>query len=44
MSLLFNETKQNISLHINNCFQEGELEKNSTVKEIPDNRFRWELN
>ena len=33
MSLLFNQTKQNISLHINNCFKEGELEKDSTVKE-----------
>jgi hypothetical protein len=26
-------TKQNISLHIQNCFKEKELEKNSTVKE-----------
>jgi hypothetical protein len=33
MALLFNQTKQNISLHINNCFKEGELEKDSTVKE-----------
>lgn len=33
MSLLFNQTKQNISLHINNCFKEGELEKDSVVKE-----------
>lgn len=30
---LFNSTKQNISLHINNIFKEGELEANSTVKE-----------
>jgi hypothetical protein len=30
---LFNSTKQNISLHINNIFKEGELEPNSTVKE-----------
>ena len=30
---LFNSTKQNISLHINNIFEEGELEYNSTVKE-----------
>tara|TARA_R110002167_G_scaffold117729_6_gene293888 strand:- start:682 stop:1026 length:345 start_codon:yes stop_codon:yes gene_type:complete len=30
---LFNQTKQNISLHINNCFKEGELDKNSVVKE-----------
>jgi len=29
---LFNQTKQNISLHINNCFRENELDKNSTVK------------
>ena len=33
LSSLFNQTKQNISLHINNCFKEGELERNSTVKE-----------
>ena len=33
MALLFNQTKQNISLHIQNCFKEKELEKNSTVKE-----------
>jgi hypothetical protein len=30
---LFNQTKQNISLHINNCFKEGELNKVATVKE-----------
>jgi len=30
---LFNSTKQNISLHINNIFKEGELEANSTAKE-----------
>ena len=33
MATLFNQTKQNISLHINNCFKENELEKSSTVKE-----------
>jgi|688.fasta_scaffold360741_2 hypothetical protein len=33
MAILFNATKQNISLHINNIFKEGELEENSTVKE-----------
>ncbi len=33
MAHLFNQTKQNISLHINNCFKEGELKKNSVVKE-----------
>ena len=33
MSSLFKQTKQNISLHINNCFKENELDKNSTVKE-----------
>ena len=33
MSTLFNQTTQNISLHINNCFREGELDKVSTVKE-----------
>jgi len=33
MSSLFKQTKQNISLHINNCFKESELDKDSTVKE-----------
>ena len=30
---LFQTTKQNISLHIKNIFDEGELEENSVVKE-----------
>jgi len=33
MGLLFDQTKQNISLHINNCFKEGELHADSVVKE-----------
>ena len=33
MANLFTQTKQNISLHINNCFKEGELLKDSVVKE-----------
>ena len=33
MATLFGQTKQNISLHINNCFREEELEKKATVKE-----------
>ncbi len=33
MSSLFDQTKQNISLHINNCYKEGELDKAATVKE-----------
>lgn len=33
MADLFNQTKQNISLHINNCYKEGELDKTATVKE-----------
>lgn len=33
MSVLFGQTKQNISLHISNCFKENELNKNSVVKE-----------
>jgi len=33
MAALFNQTKQNISLHINNCYKEKELQKTSTVKE-----------
>ena len=32
MEALFTSTKQNVSLHINNIYKEGELEKNSTVK------------
>jgi len=34
MATLFNQTKQNISLHINNCFREKELDKVATVKEF----------
>jgi hypothetical protein len=33
MATLFDQTKQNISLHINNCYKEKELEKSSTVKD-----------
>ena len=33
ISKLFNQTKQNTSLHINNCFKEGELQRKATVKE-----------
>ncbi len=33
MVTLFDTTKQNVSLHINNCFRKGELDKNSVVKE-----------
>ena len=33
MAELFQTTKQNVSLHINNCFKEGELERDSVVKE-----------
>lgn len=33
MGELFEQTKQNISLHINNCFREGELNANSVVKD-----------
>ncbi len=33
MVRLFKSTKQNVSLHINNVFKEGELNKSSTVKE-----------
>ncbi len=32
MAKLFDTTKQNISLHIQNIFKEGELEENSVVK------------
>ena len=33
MSKLFQTTKQNISLHINNIFKDGELDSASVVKE-----------
>ena len=33
MSELFQTSKQNISLHVNNIFKEGELDSNSVVKE-----------
>jgi len=33
MAALFEQTKQNISLHIANCFREGELLVESVVKE-----------
>ena len=33
MVILFDSTKQNISLHINNILKEGELNKEATVKE-----------
>ena len=33
MSQLFNTTKQNVSLHINNIFREGELSKEAVVKD-----------
>ena len=33
MAVLFAATKQNISLHINNCFREGELDSKAVVKE-----------
>jgi hypothetical protein len=34
MADLFDTTKQNISLHLQNIFNEGELEKNSTIKDF----------
>ena len=33
MAVLFGTTKQNVSLHANNCFKEGELDKESVVKD-----------
>ena len=33
MTVLFESSKQNISLHINNIFKEGELKKDSVVKD-----------
>ncbi len=33
MADLFQTSKQNVSLHINNIFKEEELQENSTIKE-----------
>ena len=33
MTELFQTSKQNISLHVNNIFKEGELDRNSVVKD-----------
>ncbi|WP_022757352.1 RhuM family protein [Butyrivibrio fibrisolvens] len=34
MAELFDTTKQNVSLHANNCFKEGELDRNSVVNDF----------
>ena len=34
MTELFDTSEQNVSLHINNCFKEGELDKDSVVKDF----------
>ena len=39
MANLFDTTKQNVSLHANNCFKEGELDKNSVVKDFLTTAF-----
>lgn len=44
MATLFNQTKQNISLHINNCFKEGEVSREATVKESLTVRFEGSRN
>ena len=45
MAVLFDTTKQNVSLHINNIFREGELDKISVVKDYlttaSDGKKRW---
>ena len=33
MAMLFDSTKQNVSLHINNIYKEGELFREATVKD-----------
>lgn len=48
MASLFATTKQNISLHVNNCFREGELEREAVVKEslttaVDGKRYRIKL-
>ncbi|WP_276951191.1 hypothetical protein [Helicobacter rodentium] len=40
MAKLFDTSKQNISLHIRNILQEGELQEDSVVKEY-FNYHRW---
>ena len=37
MATLFMQTKQNISLHINNCFNENELQKKISCQGFLDN-------
>ncbi len=44
MATLFNQTKQNISLHINNCLKEDELKKMATVSGILDSSKRGKQN
>ena len=39
MAELFETTKQNISLHANNCFKEGELDKEAVVKDFLTTAF-----
>ena len=41
MADLFTQTKQNLSLHINNCFKEGKLTKRFSCQGILDNCQRW---
>ncbi len=41
MAELFGQTKQNISLHINNCFKEKELGKKSVVKDSLTTACAW---
>ena len=46
MAELFQTTKQNISLHLQNVFEEGELSENSVVKDFlttaaDGKRIRW---
>ena len=38
MSTLLGQTKQDISLHINNCFKEGELEKIALTDQLKGKR------
>ena len=42
MTILFQTTKQNVSLHINNIFKEGELRKEATVKDYLTVQFEGE--
>ena len=40
---LFQTTKQNVSLHINNIYKEGELQESATVKDFLTVQHDWKV-